>query len=640
MVLLIPIFALGGALVGAATAETTVTTYTLPEYQQVSGELAEFVVNLDPGAIFSERFLIESTANSKHSLRSGISDAVIALPRQDAVIEFNLQIAFIGDSTEDTDLALKVIAASRVSFPSPDGEIGELKIPSLRYVSDEHELSEWTREGFALLQSELEEAAEVVSRELAQALFSQPTHSIRWISKLELERMLERELERERERQRQAQREKWKRRHQDWNDVWEDLLAEAERGSVVAQTSLGRHYYGAATETGAQLPPDRAEAAWYWACLAANAGHPPAQYLLGNWLSRLGHQHADLHVPVDYIRAYVWYGLAAANGPAYDTSARSILADKLSLKEVGEARLLLADWKPDPTGCEATLSAISYVDADDMSYDALPADFDAPGPQQALVQPLPDAAEARTRVAAHEIVGHRPTEEAVAAQTPVRSIDRVDAYLAANRAAVREQLEQHYTKHRPLVGSVRYRKRVSEVSSIEVKDIQGSRVFLNVTFHLGQGQYAGTESERYLFELEWQGDTLEIVGHRPAEEATAAAAADKAEADEPPIRSIGQVNAYLAVNRAAIREQLDAYNRKHRVVPNSRGPTGMTSEISDIGVEDVYGNRVLANVTYRVKRRANYSVGTPPIDATVQRLFVLEWQGDTLEIVGHRPADE
>jgi hypothetical protein len=131
-----------------------------------------------------------------------------------------------------------------------------------------------------------------------------------------------------------------------------------------------------------------------------------------------------------------------------------------------------------------------------------------------------------------------------------------------------------------------------------------------------------------------------LVGVTPTMAVSSQIAEEAAAAAEPPVRSIDQVQAYLAVNRAAIREQLDAYNRKHRLVASSRSPDGMTSEISDIGVEDVYGSRVLANVTYRVRRRANYTVGRQAINATVRYLFELEWQGDTLAIVGHRSAPE
>ena len=58
-----------------------------------------------------------------------------------------------------------------------------------------------------------------------------------------------------------------------------------------------------------------------------------------------------------YIRAYMWYSLAAANGDSYGAKRKDSLAEEMTSEQVSEAERLVAGWQPDPNECKAAESA-------------------------------------------------------------------------------------------------------------------------------------------------------------------------------------------------------------------------------------------------------------------------------------------
>jgi len=145
----------------------------------------------------------------------------------------------------------------------------------------------------------------------------------------------------------------------------------AEQGNAVAQFNLGLMY-----NEGHGVPEDYVQARQWWE-KAANQGHASAQaslgtsYLLregvsgGNYQEALrwfrlaadqGHAlaqgklgmmfHLGLGVPQDFVQAYMWYDLAAADRIEHTASFRDALAKQMTPAQIAEAQKLARDWKP------------------------------------------------------------------------------------------------------------------------------------------------------------------------------------------------------------------------------------------------------------------------------------------------------
>ncbi len=52
------------------------------------------------------------------------------------------------------------------------------------------------------------------------------------------------------------------------------------------------------------------------------------------------------HVPLDYVLAYMWLDLAAAQGVQIALKFREDLAAKMTPDQIAEARRMARDWKP------------------------------------------------------------------------------------------------------------------------------------------------------------------------------------------------------------------------------------------------------------------------------------------------------
>jgi len=50
-------------------------------------------------------------------------------------------------------------------------------------------------------------------------------------------------------------------------------------------------------------------------------------------------------VPVDYVLAYMWFNLAAAQGVSDAATNRKLMTKKMTKEQISEAEKLLKDWK-------------------------------------------------------------------------------------------------------------------------------------------------------------------------------------------------------------------------------------------------------------------------------------------------------
>lgn len=87
--------------------------------------------------------------------------------------------------------------------------------------------------------------------------------------------------------------------------------------------------------------PDYTQAA-QWYRKAAEQGNSHAQWCLGG-LYYLGHG-----VPQDYVRAHMWFNLAAAGASDKyrDLMVESKMAAKMTPAQIGEAQRMASEWKP------------------------------------------------------------------------------------------------------------------------------------------------------------------------------------------------------------------------------------------------------------------------------------------------------
>lgn len=77
-------------------------------------------------------------------------------------------------------------------------------------------------------------------------------------------------------------------------------------------------------------------------CLSAEKGNAPAQFSLGFVYER------GLGLPQDYVRAYMWFSLAAAQGTKGAAEWRERLAAGMSPAQITEAQKLASEWRPKP----------------------------------------------------------------------------------------------------------------------------------------------------------------------------------------------------------------------------------------------------------------------------------------------------
>jgi TPR repeat protein len=107
----------------------------------------------------------------------------------------------------------------------------------------------------------------------------------------------------------------------------------------------GQFYLGVMAAEGHGVPQNHADAA-NWYRLAAEQGHPQAQYNLG-----LSYAQGE-GVPRDIVRAHMWLNQAVTGFPASDprkrsaTTARDLVAGRMTPEQLAEAQKLAREWQP------------------------------------------------------------------------------------------------------------------------------------------------------------------------------------------------------------------------------------------------------------------------------------------------------
>jgi hypothetical protein len=133
----------------------------------------------------------------------------------------------------------------------------------------------------------------------------------------------------------------WIRIEFDENDIVETFLTSEKTRPQQAQYELGNTL---------RLMGELAEARKWW-CMAANQSHGKAQ-------ERIGDEYRYGRVTdgePDYVRAYMWYDLAASNGSIQAFPNKVNAAGKMTPEQIAEAERLAREWESGP--CEPEVSA-------------------------------------------------------------------------------------------------------------------------------------------------------------------------------------------------------------------------------------------------------------------------------------------
>ena len=85
------------------------------------------------------------------------------------------------------------------------------------------------------------------------------------------------------------------------------------------------------------MPKDEATAT-KWFRKAAENGYGEAQHLIGTMYS-FGHG-----LPRDFVLAYMWNNLPAAQGGAEAAKFRDVIAEAMTAQQIAEAQKLASDW--------------------------------------------------------------------------------------------------------------------------------------------------------------------------------------------------------------------------------------------------------------------------------------------------------
>ncbi len=162
----------------------------------------------------------------------------------------------------------------------------------------------------------------------------------------------------------------------------------AQRGHVLAQGNLGTLLYFKTPE------PDRAGAIKWWSSAARN-GDPRSQYMLGALYA-----NGD-DMPRDFVEAYAWLSLAAANGLADAAKARASLAKTLDRKTRAAGLMRAREIAPEidlSALPEPTAEAVAKAPAASPRAPAAAPPASPTTPQGAETSPPPPVTEGRYMV--------------------------------------------------------------------------------------------------------------------------------------------------------------------------------------------------------------------------------------------------
>ncbi len=130
----------------------------------------------------------------------------------------------------------------------------------------------------------------------------------------------------------------------DWIEAERWYRKAAEQGNAEAQIALGNMHYRCGCKIMSRcaratpVHPDYTEAV-KWFRKAADQGNADAQLYLGRMYGN------GQGVPQDYVLAYKWLNLAAAQRSSF-AKERDVLAAKMTPAQIAEAQRLAREWKP------------------------------------------------------------------------------------------------------------------------------------------------------------------------------------------------------------------------------------------------------------------------------------------------------
>lgn len=334
-VVLMPVFALGGAVYGAVDAEPAVSYHPIDEVPgakplfQAASKSADFRELLSEqvgAALFLQERPDVSLAPSGHlATPQSVVDA-------DVLIAVSLtRYDLFGDIEDDPSVRLMINGNTLVGAY----ELGVGYACPWSYQSERRSVSEWAENGAEHFQSEIRLAARKIAADVASAVQAggeQCRSSTAYA-------------------QFHASRESC-------------LLArrEAERLDVAAQLRRAELCFAYGRP-----------AVWRWRCLAAHQGDAEAQYDIAESY-RAGRAPAE----TDPVRAYSWYILASTQGHRAAADALARLSMTLTTREIAEAGRRAATWTPNTAECEAAAAEEGTAPREaTASAEAIPSQDDA-----------------------------------------------------------------------------------------------------------------------------------------------------------------------------------------------------------------------------------------------------------------------
>jgi hypothetical protein len=171
--------AVGGAVYGAVTAESTEIPYSLPQYETELVTVREAIEPPSIEAIFRKQIMQSIDARAGNINAAEIKNEENIDESQDAVVRVSIEhLMFVGDNAEDPKVAMRINALADTSFPYRGyrGTINE----DFSYESKEHSLVDWGANDASLFRSELDSGLSDIATQISDKLFGQHEHLISW----------------------------------------------------------------------------------------------------------------------------------------------------------------------------------------------------------------------------------------------------------------------------------------------------------------------------------------------------------------------------------------------------------------------------------------------------------------------------
>jgi hypothetical protein len=294
-----PVFAVGGAIVGAASAEPIVHPYSLDEVEGARSLFDAVAEHADLLTLLKNDLSDKATLANGHEARF---DGSVGQEHQRTGERAEVQMvarifhySLIGEIEDDPSVELFVEGATAVSADWASGAY----YCDWSYRSSSRKLSLWSSNNAELFVRELHRASRKITGKIWSALRPRASNCNESSST--------------------------KYGPSNYNKMWA-LRGLAEQANAEAQYELSN------------LVSDDGEKRM-WSCLAANRNHRYAQFVFGGLES-------------DPIQKFKWFHLADSNGHPTAKNFLDDLSKDWTSEQITEGERLVAEWKPDPASCE------------------------------------------------------------------------------------------------------------------------------------------------------------------------------------------------------------------------------------------------------------------------------------------------